>query len=61
MELFIAVLASIFSVVNPIGALPVYTSLTESYTRKERNKTALQTSIYFTLICVVFFLEVLSY
>ena len=56
MELFIAVLASIFSVVNPIGALPVYTSLTESYTRKERNKTALQTSIYFTLICVVFFL-----
>lgn len=56
MELFIAVLASIFSVVNPIGALPVYTSLTDSYSRKERNKTALHTSIYFTMICVVFFL-----
>lgn len=56
MELFIAVLASIFSVVNPIGALPVYTSMTESYTKKERNKTALHTSLYFTMICVVFFL-----
>lgn len=56
MELFIAVLASLFSVVNPIGALPVYTSMTESYSKKERNKTALHTSIYFTMICVVFFL-----
>jgi len=56
MQLFIAVLASLFSVVNPIGALPVYTSMTESYSRKERNKTALHTSIYFTMICLVFFL-----
>ncbi|HMT77367.1 MAG: NAAT family transporter [Saprospiraceae bacterium] len=56
MSLFIAVLASLFSVVNPIGALPVYTSMTDSYTTKERNRTALHTSLYFTMICLVFFL-----
>lgn len=56
MDLFISVLASLFSVVNPIGALPVYTSLTDRYTSKERNRTALSASIYFIMICVVFFL-----
>ncbi|HNB62932.1 MAG TPA: NAAT family transporter, partial [Saprospiraceae bacterium] len=56
MELFIAVLASLFSVVNPIGPLPVYTSMTSSYSIKERRRTALHTTMYFTMICIIFFL-----
>lgn len=53
---YITVLISLFSVVNPLGVLPVYTSLTTSFTKKERQKTALHTSIYFTVILFSFFL-----
>lgn len=55
MGLIIAILASLISVVNPLGAVPVFLSLTPDYTRVERNKTALLTSIYFTLILTAFF------
>lgn len=56
LELFIAVLASLFSVVNPIGAVPVFLGMTADYSRSARNKTVLHTSIYFTVILLVFFL-----
>jgi multiple antibiotic resistance protein len=54
-ELFITVTASLFSVVNPLGAVPVYLALTPNYTTKERNRTALTTSLYFVLILLAFF------
>ena len=54
-ELAILVLASLFSVVNPLGAIPVYLALTTSYTRQERNKSSLAISIYFILILLTFF------
>ena len=47
MTLFISALASLISVVNPIGAIPVFLSLTPHDTSHERNKTAMHTSIYF--------------
>lgn len=56
LELFITVLASLFSVVNPLGAVPVFLAMTPTYTRPERARTALHTSIYFILILTVFFL-----
>lgn len=55
LELFIAVLASLFSVVNPIGAVPVFLSMTSNYSVAARNKTVLQTSLYFIAILLVFF------
>jgi len=55
LELFIAVLASLFSVVNPIGAVPVFLSMTSNYTVAARNKTVLHTSVYFIAILLVFF------
>lgn len=55
-ELFVAVLASLFSVVNPLGAVPVFLALTPDYTKQERNHTARNTSIYFVLILMSFFL-----
>jgi multiple antibiotic resistance protein len=55
LELFIAVLGSLFSVVNPFGAVPLFLALTPHYTKAHRNKTAFHTSIYFVLILLVFF------
>ncbi|MFT5834223.1 MAG: multiple antibiotic resistance protein [Cognaticolwellia sp.] len=55
-NLFIAVFGSLFSVVNPMGAVPVFLAMTPDYTSKERNKTARNTSIYFVLILTAFFL-----
>ena len=56
MSLFLAVLATLFSVVNPLGAVPLYLALTKDYTKPERHKTVLNTSVYFFLILLLFFL-----
>ena len=56
LELFLAVLGSLFSVVNPLGAVPVFLAMTPHYGPKERVKTAMQTSLYFVLILLSFFL-----
>lgn len=53
---FAAILASIISVVNPLGAIPMFNSLTNSYTLKERQVTAFHISIYYILILASFFL-----
>lgn len=52
---FLATLGSLFSVVNPLGAVPMYLTLTNDYTAKERAGTARRTAAYFMLILVVFF------
>ncbi len=56
MELLLATLFSLFSIVDPPGALPVYVSLTADLDKKQRNRLALHTSLYFLLILVGFFL-----
>ena len=55
MTLAITILASLFSVVNPFGAIPVFLSMTADYTTEERNRTSFFTSLYFTLILMSFF------
>jgi multiple antibiotic resistance protein len=52
----IAIFASIISVVNPLGAIPMYNSLTNSYTKGERQTSALHISLYFIGILMIFFL-----
>lgn len=54
-ELFFAVLGALFSVVNPLGAVPVFLAMTPNYTPTERNQTARATGIYFTIILLGFF------
>lgn len=54
-EVFVSTLLALFSVVNPMGALPVYLAMTPEYTAQERKRTAKHTSIYFTMILLVFF------
>ena len=56
MEFFFATLFSLFSIVDPPGAVPVYVSLTSDRPLEERNKIALKTSFYFLLILLSFFL-----
>lgn len=55
LDLFIVVFFSLFSVVNPFGAIPVFLSLTPHYTKTERSKSSLYTAIYFILILTSFF------
>jgi len=53
--LAITILASLFSVVNPLGAIPVFLTLTADESKAERNRTSLMTSIYFIVILMSFF------
>lgn len=54
-NLFILVFASLFSVVNPLGAIPVYLGLTPTYNLRERQKSAFFISFYVILILLCFF------
>lgn len=56
MDFFFATLFSLFSIVDPPGAIPVYVALTGDRPRAERNKIALQTSAYFLIILFCFFI-----
>jgi len=56
MDFFFATLFSLFSIVDPPGAIPVYVALTSNRPQKERNRIALNTSLYFLLILISFFL-----
>ena len=56
MDFFLATLFSLFSIVDPPGAIPVYMALTGDRPAAERNRIALYTSVYFVLILTSFFL-----
>ena len=51
--LYITVFAALFSVVNPLGTMPIFIGITEGNTRVERNKIALKASLYMALILTV--------
>ena len=53
--IFVAVLAKLFSIVNPFGAVPMYLTMTSHFANKERRQLVLSTSIYFVGILLVFF------
>ncbi|MGB3546116.1 MAG: MarC family protein [Saprospiraceae bacterium] len=53
---FFASLGALFSVVNPLGAVPVFLAMTTDYTTTHRRSTALLTSMWFFLILMSFFL-----
>ena len=53
---FIGSFVSLFSIVDPLLAVPVFASLTEKYSSKRRLELAKKTSIYVLWILVVFFI-----
>ena len=55
MELFIGIFAALISVINPLGTIPVFISLTKEETMRNRNKTAIWTSINVAVILLISF------
>ncbi len=55
MELFIYIFAALFSVINPIGTVPIFVGLTEEDTKSERARIALWTAIDVFLILIISF------
>ncbi|MFN4197585.1 MAG: MarC family NAAT transporter [Flavobacterium sp.] len=55
MDIIAYVFAALFSVLNPLGAVPIFVGLTQEYTKKERSRVALWTAINVFLILVISF------
>lgn len=56
MDVFIYLVAALFSVLNPIGTIPIFVGLTQDYTKSERAKVSLTTSINVAIILLISFL-----
>ncbi|HKJ49064.1 MAG TPA: MarC family protein [Christiangramia sp.] len=56
MELFIYVFAALFSVINPLGTVPIFVGLTKEDSIRERSKTSILTAInIFVILLISFF------
>lgn len=55
MEIFLAIFSSLFSVANPLGAMPVFIMLTEGSTLLEKRRQAFKISFYVISILLLFF------
>lgn len=55
MELFIYLFAALFSVLNPIGTVPIFVALTQNDTKTERSRISLWTSINVFIILIISF------
>lgn len=57
MDLFIYLFAALFSVLNPIGTVPIFVGLTQHDSQKERSRISLWTAInVFIILLVSFFI-----
>ncbi|NBP29136.1 MAG: NAAT family transporter [Flavobacteriia bacterium] len=54
--LFISSFISLFSLINPLSAMPVFISLTNGFPKDHLYRTVRRTSIYVLLVCVISFL-----
>jgi multiple antibiotic resistance protein len=56
MEIFVYLFFALFSVLNPIGTVPIFVGLTQDDTQKERSRISLWTSIdVFIILLISFF------
>lgn len=55
LSFFLATLGSLFSVVNPFGAVPIFLTLTSSQTKEYQRDMAWKTALWFFLILGTFF------
>ena len=53
-EFFILSFSSLFTLINPIGIVPIFIPMTEDYTKKERDIIALKAVIFSFFILVLF-------
>lgn len=54
--LFISTFVSLFSLINPLSAMPVFISLTTGFPKDHLFRTIRRTSIYVFIVCVLSFL-----
>lgn len=54
--LFIATYVSLFSLINPLSAMPVFISLTNGFEKGHLYRTIRRTSVYVFIVCIVSFL-----
>ena len=52
-SVFLTILIGLFSLINPLSALPVYIGLTQDYSEEQKLKTLRKTCFYIFIICVV--------
>ncbi|MCC6372731.1 MAG: MarC family NAAT transporter [Bacteroidia bacterium] len=50
---FITILIGLFSLINPLSALPVYLGLTQEYSEENKLKTLKKTCVYIFIICII--------
>lgn len=55
MELFIYIFAALFSVINPLGAIPIFVGLTQDDSKAERSRISLWTAINVFIILLISF------
>lgn len=55
MELFITIFSALFSVINPLGTVPIFVALTKDDAKHHRNKTALWTAVNVLAILLIAF------
>jgi len=55
MELFIMIVMALLSVMNPLGTVPVFVSLTLDHTQQERNKIVFRTALNVLIILLISF------
>src|SRR5687768_388837 len=53
LSVFITILIGLFSLINPLSALPVYIGLTSGFTEENKLNTLKKTCIYIFIICMV--------
>lgn len=55
MDLFLYVFAALFSIINPLGTVPIFVGLTSEDAPAERKKTALLTAVNVIVILIISF------
>lgn len=55
MEILILSFAALFSIINPLGTVPIFVGLTQDNTKQERSVIAFYTAIYVLLILLLSF------
>ena len=55
MDLFIFTFGALFSVLNPVGTVPIFLGLTQDETKEARNRTALWAAINVFIILIISF------
>ena len=55
MEIFIYVFAALFSVINPLGTVPIFVGLTQDDSPQERSKTSFLTAVNIFMILLISF------